>query len=181
MSYKQSELKFVRAGLDDCEAVAALVNSAYRGDTSRQGWTTEADYIDGQRTGVADLQKIISAPGKRIFCVRQSDELIGCVLLEDFFKDNQQTTYLGMLTVKPTLQAQGVGRAIIAFCESDAKDSGSSSIVMSVIQIRDSLIAWYERRGYRRTGETKAFPYGESEFGIPKRDDLHFVLLAKQL
>jgi hypothetical protein len=52
---------------------------------------------------------------------------------------------------------------------------------MTVIQVRDTLIAWYERRGYSLTGETKPFPYGDDRFGRPLRNDLHFVVLEKTL
>ncbi len=164
----------------DCVELAVLVNSAYRGDSSRQGWTTEADYIGGQRSDPAILNSAVSTPGSSIYCLRAhaGGEILACVQVQ---LNAENEIYLGMLTVKPTLQARGLGRILLAHVETVAATKNARRIFMTVVQIRDTLIAWYERRGYRRTGDIKPFPYGKSEFGEPLRDDLHFVVLEKKI
>jgi ribosomal protein S18 acetylase RimI-like enzyme len=177
------DILFSKATAADCDSLSKLVNSAYRGDSSRRGWTTEADYIDGQRTDPQSLEQEIEKAGHRMFKAvhASTNELVGCVLLSDFGDRNIKRTYLGMLTVKPDLQAAGLGRKLVGFAENEARESGSKFMTMGVVQIRDTLIAWYERLGYKKTGETKSFPYGQAEFGIPLRDDLHFIILEKRL
>lgn len=168
------------ARADDAPAIVALVNSAYRGDSSRAGWTTEADLLGGQRTDEAAIRDFIAgAPQQRMLVHEQSDgSLQACVQLQH----RGDYAYLGMLTIRPTLQASGLGRALLAAAELDVQTRwGISRIVMTVIEQREELIAWYERRGYAHTGETAAFPYGDLRFGEPKRADLRFVVLAKEL
>lgn len=171
---------------EEAAAVSALVNSAYRGDSSRAGWTTEADLLGGQRTDPASLQDFIRAggvAGDRALLVHGAAEagaaaIDACVQLER----RGDEAYLGMLTVRPTLQADGLGRRLLAAAERwAAVHWGSRAVVMTVIAQRMELIAWYDRRGYRATGETAAFPYGDARFGEPRRPDLHFVVLRKAL
>ena len=166
----------------DARALVALVNSAYRGDSSRAGWTTEADLLGGQRTDEDALIEFIGrgeTMGDRAMLVHERDgHLVACVQLER----RGQGAYLGMLTIMPTLQSSGLGKALLASAEDFVVDSWKASkIIMTVIEQRSELIAWYERRGYSRTGETAAFPYGDVRFGEPKRPDLRFVVLSKQL
>jgi len=165
----------------DLEAVAALVNSAYRGETSRQGWTTEADYLDGQRTDAETLrQQLASDPNAVLLTWRDDPEgpLLGTAWLEPAGTD---AWYLGMVTVRPDLQARQLGRTVLAGAEAEVAARGGAKVVLTVVHIRDTLIAWYERRGYRLTGETRPFPYGDEALGIPRRDDLSFVVLEKML
>ena len=164
----------------DAERLAALVNSAYRGDSSRAGWTTEADLLGGQRTDPQALADFIGdggQPADRVMLVHETaGELRACVQLER----HADHAYLGMLTIQPTRQATGLGRGLLAAAEAFVRDQWRlPGVVMTVIEQRGELIAWYERRGYRRTGETAAFPYGDPRFGEPKRDDLRVVVLAK--
>jgi GNAT superfamily N-acetyltransferase len=162
-------------------AVAALVNGAYRGESSRAGWTTEADYLDGQRTDAHTLsQDLAVTPGAELLTLRDAPggPLLGCVWLEPA---EPGAWYLGMLTVRPDLQDRRLGRALLAQAEAWAKARGATRIRMTVVQVRDSLIAWYERRGYAATGETRPFPYGDPRFGLPRRDDLQFIVLEKAL
>lgn len=170
------------AGPQDLPAAAALVNSAYRGETSRQGWTTEADYIEGQRTDVASLTADLAAnPGARLMLYRDGSgaELLGCVWLEP--TGDAAVWYLGMLTVRPDLQDRQLGRTLLAAAEAEAARLGARRIRMTVVAIRDTLIAWYERRGYAHTGETRPWPYEDDRFGQPQRGDLSFVVLEKAL
>ena len=165
----------------DLPAIVALVNSAYRGDSSRRGWTTEADYLDGQRIDLDSLQRDLAAqPDALILTLRDlpDGEVLACVLLEPT-KDG--AWYIGMLTVRPDLQARRLGRAMLNAAEARAAERGARLVRMSVVGIRDTLIAWYERRGYVNTGRRLGFPYGDERFGIPRRDDLDFVVMEKAL
>ncbi len=165
----------------DLPAVVELVNAAYRGTGAHQGWTTEADYIGGQRIDLISLKADMAAsPQARLLLWRDEDQgdLLGCVWLEP---EQPGVWYLGMLTVRPDLQARQLGRRILAEGEAVAAEAGATRLRMTVVNIRDSLIAWYERRGYALTDELKPFPYGDNRFGKPKRDDLAFVVLEKAL
>jgi len=154
------------------------VNSAYRGDSSRRGWTTEADFLGGQRTDPETLARDLARPGARILLLRGAGELMGCVWLEPADRD---AWYVGMVTVRPDLQDRGFGRVLLEAAEREAAGEGARATRMTVISIRKELIAWYERRGYRLTGETRPFPYGDPLFGEPARDDLAFAVLEKAL
>ena len=176
----ENTLKFRRATAADIDAVVALTESAYRGDASRTGWTTEADFLDGQRTDPQEVASLIARDDARILLAEQNGELLACCLLEKQMHHGLPSGYFGMFSVRPNLQGAGIGRALLTEAERVAREEWDArQMRMSVIDIRDSLIAWYERRGYRRTGEYKPFPYGDERFGIPKRDDLRFEWLVK--
>jgi ribosomal protein S18 acetylase RimI-like enzyme len=167
----------------DLEEIAQLVNSAYRGDTSRKGWTTEADFLDGQRTDAPLLGDALKDIRRMILCLRENEKgpILGCVALERFDDARGRGCYLGMLTVNPKLQAKGLGKILLKRAEEFAQAGGATRMTLGVIHLRESLMAWYERHGYRPTGETKPFPYGDPRAGLPKRDDLHFILFEKPL
>jgi ribosomal protein S18 acetylase RimI-like enzyme len=169
-----------RAVAADVDALVALVNSAYRGDSSRAGWTTEADLLGGQRVDADGIRDLVAAADKRLLVHRAPDgRLLACVLLE---RKSSGGCYLGMLTVRPDLQAAGFGRRLLAAAESyAAAELGAKYVEMTVIGARTELIAWYERRGYARTGERRPFPYGDERFGLPRRPDLEFEVLSKPL
>jgi GNAT superfamily N-acetyltransferase len=169
------------ATIQDAEEISRLVNSAYRGESSRAGWTTEADYLDGQRTNTEIIRGEISDPSRKIIlCLREkpAGEILSCVLLEKISDDE---CYLGMLTVKPTLQAKGLGRILLEAAETRAREWGARRMSLTVVHVRDTLMAWYERRGYGRTKETKPFPYGDELFGLPKIEGLFFHVFKKEL
>ena len=169
----------IRAAVSaDAPALVDLVNSAYRGDSSRQGWTTEADLLGGQRVDVEGLIATIERPGSVILLHETDGAPVACVHLERTGED----CYLGMLTVRPTTQGAHLGRRLLEAAERWALEHWSSrNMHMTVIVQRAELIAWYERRGYRLTGERKPFPYGDARFGLPRRDDLAFEVLCKSL
>jgi ribosomal protein S18 acetylase RimI-like enzyme len=172
-------LSFRTAGADDIPVLHALVESAYRGDRSRAGWTTEADLLGGQRTDPDALAEIIGGRSGRIVVAEEEGTVVGCCQLE---RRPGATAYLGMLAVSPSLQARGVGRAVVTEGERIAREEwGATRVQLTVIRQRRELIAWYERLGYRPTGETAPFPYGDERFGLPKVDDLEFVVLVKAL
>jgi ribosomal protein S18 acetylase RimI-like enzyme len=171
-------LTFRPATPADSERVIALVESAYRGDASRVGWTTEADFLDGRRTGPDDIEAILARPQSRLLLAENDGELVACahVAVED------GAGYFGMFSVTPGLQGGGVGKQVLAEAERIAhEDWACPTMRMTVIDIRDELIAFYERRGYVRTGIKKPFPYGDARFGLPRRDDLRFEVLEKPL
>jgi ribosomal protein S18 acetylase RimI-like enzyme len=170
-------LTFRRAREADVPAIVALVESAYRGDASRAGWTTEADLLDGQRTDAAAVVAILRSPASTVLLAEVAGRLVACCQLEQL---PAAETYFGMFSVQPGGQGQGVGRQVLAEAERIARDEWSAaSMVMTVLAQRAELIEWYERRGYRRTGEQRPFPYGDERFGIPRRPDLVFDVLAK--
>ena len=168
-----------RAGAEaDLDAIVALVTSAYRGDASRAGWTTEADLLDGERIDREVLRADMQAPRSRVLLAERDGALLACAHVAQI----EGSGYFGMFAVRPALQNAGLGRAVLAEAERIAREEWAlSQMRMTVIDVRDELIAWYERRGYHRTGVVKPFPYGDLRFGIPRRDDLRFEVLEKGL
>jgi ribosomal protein S18 acetylase RimI-like enzyme len=171
--------QFNLAKPEHSKEISFLVNSAYRGESSKVGWTTEADFLGGQRTDPASIEELIFKKDSTLLIkINTQNAIIACVHLE---KKNSHTTYLGMLTVNPTLQAKGIGKALLKEAEDYSKNYfQSSKIEMTVIQLRPELIAWYERYGYKKTGETRPFPMGDPKFGLPKQE-LYFIVLEKTL
>ena len=173
-----SDLQFRAATPRDLDAIVALVTSAYRGDTSRAGWTTEADFLDGNRIDAEVLRADIERPGSRVLLAERDGELLACAHVSE----EDGAGYFGMFSVVPGLQGCGIGKQVLAECERIARDEWQlPAMRMTVIDIRDELIAFYERRGYRRTGILKPVPYGDERFGLPRRDDLRFEVLEKAL
>jgi ribosomal protein S18 acetylase RimI-like enzyme len=163
--------------LEDVSELNTLVNSAYRGDSSRQGWTTEADLLDGIRIDEERLVELIQKQDSIILkYVDDAKKIIGCVHLEK----KGDRMYLGMLTVSPELQSKGIGKELMKAAELRAGKLNCRSVYMSVITDRMELIAWYEKYGYKNTGVKKPFPMGNPRFGLPKKD-LEFVILEKDL
>ena len=172
-------LRFRLAELRDVGAIVGLVDSAYRGDASRAGWTTEADLLDGQRTDAEAVSAIVDARGSAMLVAEADGQLTGCCQLE---RRPDGEVYFGLFAVRPGLQGQGLGQEILTEAERLAwEEWGAVTMVMTVLAQRADLIAWYQRRGYRLTGHSRPFPYGEERFGIPRRPDLSFVELARRL
>lgn len=164
------------ANPDDAVRLAELVNSAYRGDYAKQGWTTEADLIDGTRTDAAALLDLINRADTTILKYEENNSILGCVELV-----LQGTTlYLGMLTVDPGLQGKGVGKILLSAGEEFGKNKKCSVVNMTVITVRTELIDWYKRHGYADTGKRKPFAFSDPKFGKP-RQPLEFMVLEKRL
>lgn len=173
-----ADLSFRNATDADVEALVPLVTSAYRGESSRVGWTTEADFLDGNRIDADVLRADIARPQSRVVLAERDGALLACAHVAE--EDGHG--YFGMFAVVPGLQGGGIGKALLAECERVAREEWRlPDMRMTVIDIRDTLIAFYERRGYRRTGTYKPFPHGDARFGIPRRDDLRFEVLEKPL
>ncbi|CAD1794091.1 ribosomal protein S18 acetylase RimI-like enzyme [Xanthomonas arboricola] len=169
---------FRTATVDDIDALVSLVTSAYRGDVSRVGWTTEADFLDGARIDPAVLREDLLRDRSLVLLVEQDRRLLACAHIAD----DQGAGYFGMFAVDPALQGSGLGKTLLAEAERIAHSEWQLPVMrMTVIDIRAELIAFYERRGYRRTGITKPFPYGDARFGVPLRQDLRFEVLEKPL
>lgn len=161
------------ATLSDVDVVVALVESAYRGESSRQGWTSEADLLDGQRTDRESVLEVLDD----LLLAFDGDDLVGCCTLvpKDGF------AYFGMFAVRPGLQGSGTGSLLLTEAERLALAKGAGHVEMTVLSARRELIDFYLRRGYVDSGESRPFPYGDERFGKPRTDDLSFVVLTKPL
>jgi GNAT superfamily N-acetyltransferase len=163
---------------DDAEVVATLVNSAYRGQGAKQGWTTETDYLDGQRIDATMLRELLSDDSiVLVFPNRINPE--GCINIQR----NGDLLYLGMLTVSPLKQSKGLGSIILETAQrfAQTKWANLKTAKMTVLNTRDELIAWYERKGFAMTGQAESFPYGDERYGLPKRPDLVLLVMEKSL
>lgn len=162
----------------DVDAIVALVHSAYRGESSRAGWTTEADLLDGQRTDPDDVLASIAAPDSVVILAERDGTIVACCHVQR----RGPRCYFGMFAVDPAHQGGGLGRQVMECAEALARTRwDSTAMEMTVIRQRTDLIAFYERRGYTDTLRRTPFPYGDERFGLPRRDDLEFTLLEKAL
>ena len=165
-------MKLRDATADDLPDLHALIESAYRGESARAGWSHEADLLDGERTDVAELRALLANPAQHLLLFDDGERPASCVALTD---KGSGLVYLGLLTVGPARQASGLGRMMLAAAEDHARnDLGASRIEMTVIGLRAELIAWYERRGYAASGERRPFP-------VEGHEELEFVVLEKSL
>ena len=161
----------------DVPALVSLINSAYRGDASRKGWTTEADLLEGDlRTDIPTLTQTMNKPAAVILKHSDADgRITGCVFLQKV----PRGLYLGMLSVSPELQAAGIGKKLLEAATLHARSNDCSVIYMNVISLRHELIAWYERHGYHLTGETSPLP-ADNRFGVPTQP-IEFAIMIKEL
>lgn len=175
-----NEIVLIPATEADFAEIIDLANRAYRGTGPEASWNVE-NVIEGQRTDASLLRDdLASSPEAVLLLWRDQPDasLLGCVFLEPA---EQGAWYLGLLAVDPRRQKSQLGRSLLAAAEEYAHGRGARRIRMSVLHVRETLIAWYLRRGYTLTGETKPFPYGDARFGRPLRDDLYFVTLERDL
>lgn len=190
VSTPQTTLSFRPATPSDVPILLPLIRSAYRGEFSRKGWTTEADLVADQRIDERGLLAKITEPEGAVLIVTDNDNnavaekpttpLACCEIVRS--KQNPAVAYFGLFAVSPERQAGGVGRRVLEFAEGYAKQEwGVARMEMCVLWMRGELIAWYERRGYVKTGERREFPYKEMVGGVALRDDLWFEVLEKGL
>ncbi|MDP3680352.1 MAG: GNAT family N-acetyltransferase [Flavobacterium sp.] len=165
-----------KATIEDVSLLNTLINSAYRGESSKKGWTTEANILEGLRTTEQELTETIQNPKNTILKFTENDQIIGCVLLIE----KEQQLYLGMLTVSPELQNSGVGKKLLQQAEIHASAMGLPKIVMTVIAVREELIAWYKRNGYLDTGAREPFPASDVHIPITEQP-LEFIVLEKRV
>jgi GNAT superfamily N-acetyltransferase len=172
-------ISFRTAAAGDADVLVPFVNGGYRGESSKRGWTTEADLLGGQRTDAGKMREMIAVADARVeLAFGEDGALLGCVHLK---KEPDGSCYLGMLTVDPARQALGIGKLLMAHSEAVARAWGCRRMRMTVISVRAELIAYYERRGYAKTGASEPFPEDDPRFGLPKVRGLTFVELAKSL
>ena len=171
-------MDIVPAGAADLPQIHAFVERGYRGDSARAGWTHEADLLGGQRTDLEELRLILDDPTRTMLIGRIEGELAACIALQD---KGEGLFYFGMLTIDPVRQGEGLGKVMLAAAEDHVRSLGAARMEAQVIRQRAELIGWYERRGYALTGETRPFPMHDPRFGLPKRDDLEFVVMEKPL
>jgi GNAT superfamily N-acetyltransferase len=170
-------LAFRLAGPDDAADVSALVELAYRGPASATGWTTEAFLLEGPRSDVEEIRRLIGDPAFRFVLGEAGDALVGCALVQRL---DEETAHFGMFAVDPERQAGGVGRAVLGKCERTVRELWSTRVMtLTVISVRSELIDWYVRRGYRHTGVHLPFPFEAARGAL--REDFDLVQLAKVL
>jgi len=165
-----------KATIEDVSPLNQLINSAYRGESSKKGWTTEANILDGKRTTEDELIAIIEDKKNTILIYEENNQIIGCVLL----KEKENELYLGMLTVSPELQNSGIGKKLMQQAEVFASDLGLPKIVMTVITVREELISWYKRKGFVDTGLREPFPTSDV-FSQTTKEPLEFMVLEKKI
>lgn len=172
----EQALSFIKARPEHASLITALVNSAYRGDSSRAGWTSEADLFDGPRTDENEIRSLIESRDCMLLLCMTATELVGSVLL----RNEGSRAYLGMLVIEPRLQGGGIGSRLMAAAEFSAREAwNTTKMSMTVIGCRHELVAFYERRGYRRTGQIQSLPSGGPS--VPRVTGLELVALEKDL
>jgi ribosomal protein S18 acetylase RimI-like enzyme len=173
-------IKFSNAAIEiatekDIAAITALLNSAYRGESSKQGWTTEAHLIAGDvRTDEGSVKEAMEQQGSVI--LKYTDEhaqVMGCVNLQQ----HDDKVYLGMLSVSPQLQGAGIGKKLLKAAEEYTLQVNGKAVYMTVISVRTELINWYERYGYKDTGERK--PFTEDGVSGTHLQPLEFMVMEK--
>ena len=171
------DITLTTAKISEASAITDLINRAYRGESSRQGWTTEADLLDGCRTMIKDIAKLLPHKDKRLLVAHSKDQILGVVLVS---QQNQQVE-LSLFAVEPMYQGRGIGKQLLNYAEQTAQQCWTVyHAILSVIATRQELITFYQRRGYRLTGETKPFPLNPLLW-TPKVADLTLVVMAKDL
>jgi ribosomal protein S18 acetylase RimI-like enzyme len=169
---------FRRAAPVDVESLVQLIRSAYRGESSRQGWTSESDLVGGDRISAEQTLALIEGPNSMMLVFGEENTIIACCHVED---RGSSLAYFGTFAVAPTAQGTGLGRRVMAEAERSAVLTFKSTVLeLTVLAQQENLIAWYERLGFSRSGETREFP-ADAEFARPLRDDLYFVVLTKSL
>lgn len=171
-----TDIRFTFAGPADASRVSALIERAYRGEAAARGWTNEAEILSGPRSSPKEVAELIADANSRFVIALDGDRLVGCALIRQYLNG----TYFGMFAIDPDRQGDGLGKLVMTACEGAARKLWRSPLIkLTVISLRDELIAWYERRGYRRTGEREPFPFAQATGAL--RTDFDLIVLEKPL
>jgi N-acetylglutamate synthase-like GNAT family acetyltransferase len=171
------ENKIRVAQTDDIPALVILVESVYRGESSKQGWTTEADLLDGQRTDPQMIQELMFEENSLFYLVEDNSKKL-CASV--YLQKEKEAGYIGMLAVRTDCQNQKLGKVLLSACEKKIKEWGLKKARMTVLEPRVELMAWYERQGFQKTGNEEEFPT-DPRFGRPKVQGLKLLELIKNL
>jgi GNAT superfamily N-acetyltransferase len=167
-----------KAKPQDVQALNTLINSAYRGEESKKGWSTEEKILGGIRIDEETILGYFNQENVQILKYTEADDIIlGTVYLEI----KGQELYLGMFAVSPILQGKGIGKLLLAEAEHIAQQNGCDRIAITVIDCRIELIEWYERCGFAATGNSIAFEEIKDRFGEPKQDNIRLISMVKIL
>ncbi|HEX5330315.1 GNAT family N-acetyltransferase [Sulfuricurvum sp.] len=167
---------FRHATHNDIPTITVLINRSYRGDSSRAGWTTEADLLSGKRIDEEGLTQLLNDPESLILIAQSEDRVFATIHAHH----ENESVHFGLFAVEPSLQGGGIGKELLAYAESEAiRKWEVSTAIMEVITQRSELIEYYERRGYVRTGEMIAFP--ESDLWKRLTPYLSLEILSKNL
>jgi ribosomal protein S18 acetylase RimI-like enzyme len=171
-----SDYRFGYAGPADVPLLALLIERAYRGPEAAKGWTNESTLLTGPRSSPGEIESLIRDKDSRFVTARQAEKLVGCALIQK----HGEGAYFGMFAIDPDIQGGGLGKAVVARCEEAARELWSAGYLrLTVISLRDKLIAWYERRGFVQTGEHEPFPFDSATGAL--RTDFDLTVLQKQL
>ena len=165
-------MKLELANISEAQGINDLLNFAYRGE---KGWTTEVSLVEGDRSNISDITLAIE---NSVFLIHKNNsDLMACICLESTGND----VYIGSFAVHPDHQATGLGKSVLEAAEAYANNElNAKKIIMVVLSLRTELIAFYERRGYKRSGVFKEYP-SHLKVGTPKRNDLTIEQLHKNL
>jgi ribosomal protein S18 acetylase RimI-like enzyme len=170
------------ASSDDTDALVALIERAYRGPETAGQWDSESHLLTGPRTSHDEIAGLIARVDSRILVCEHEARIIGCALVQRTDAEVSGAVvsgaYFGMFATDPAIRAAGLGKLILAEAENSVRGLwNASAMVMTVISVREALIAWYERRGYRLTGARIPFPFSENSGAL--RRDFDLVELRK--
>jgi ribosomal protein S18 acetylase RimI-like enzyme len=167
---------FAFATLADAPRIAGLIERCYRGPTAARGWTNESELLMGPRSSVAEIEKLIRHPEAHFVMALANGEPVGTALIQR----QREGAYFGMFAVDPDMQMAGIGKMLLARCETDTVRLWNARwLRLTVISLREELILWYERRGYTLTGQHEPFPFGTATGAV--RTDFDLVVMQKAL
>jgi ribosomal protein S18 acetylase RimI-like enzyme len=182
-----SDLSFRYAVEADVPPLVALIERAYRGPETAGSWVSESHLLKGPRTSNTEISELIAQPDSRFLIAERHGRILGCCLIQRLGTTEcssgdigKGSAYFGMFAIDPTDHSTGLGKQILAEAERRVRDLWrSSSMVMTVINLREQLIEYYKRRGYTLTGATMPFPFSETSGEVTR--DFHLVEMKKDL
>lgn len=154
----------------DADAIVALIEAAYRSPATAGEWDSESHLLTGPRTSHEEIARLIADPDSRFLLAEIDNRIAGCCLVQRRAATDCMTAdvsdrapagaYFGMFAIDPHIRTSGLGKALIAEAEREVVQLWRSpEMVMTVINVRDRLIEWYQRRGYALTGNRLPFPF----------------------